>query len=318
VIANASTWLVFNSGDLGLIEDSISYGKNAINMSEEYPHDHFLFYKPRAGLGQVYWYRGERQKCYDLGNELIYYGNEHSNYRCLVTGHICIGLAFMVSGELNRAIDSFNQAIAVSVDPFYSQWPKIYLGFCLLENEEFVDAERVLAEVVSYNEEYDCGYLGIPAKFALGITMTALGKMSEGLTLATQAYNETKQINWHALRTMQEHVLGKLYLQIAEAREPIKLSVIIKNIGFIIKRVPFARKRAERHIRESIRLAEKLGFHNILGQAYINLGVLQKSRNRQVEAKESFIKAIDMFNHIGAKRYQLQAEHLLSELQPYS
>ncbi len=118
------------SGDLGLIEDSICYGQDALIMSEEFPQDHFLFYKPRAGLGQIYWYRGEGRECTDLGTELIRYGNENSNYRCLVTGHICVGLAFITSGELDRAIDTFNEALAVSVDPFYSQWSKIYLGFC--------------------------------------------------------------------------------------------------------------------------------------------------------------------------------------------
>ena len=314
VLAYSSTWLIFNGWDLGLIDDSIYHGKIALSLSERFPQDHFLFYKPRAGLGQVYWYKGDGRKCYGLGMELINYGKENSNYRCLVTGHICIGLSHISSGELDKAIDTFSKAIEVSVDPFYTQWSKIYLGFSFLEKQMFVEAEKVLTEVVRYYEEFDCGYLGIPAKFSLGITMIALGTMSKGLLLISEAYNETKQLGWCAMRTIQEHILGKFYLQMAVAREPMKLSIIIKNIGFIIKNVPFAKKRAERHILESIRLAEKFGFKNILGQSYINLGLLYKSRNRQTEAKHSFIKAVENLDHIDAKRYHIYARTLLSEM----
>ncbi len=144
--------------------------------------------------------------------------------------------------------------------------------------------------------------------------MTALGMMSKGYTLITEAYNETKQMKWYAMRTIQEHTLGKFYLQITEAREPMKLSVIIKNIGFIVKQVPFAKKKAEKHILESIRLADKLGFKNILGQAYINLGILHKSRNRQTEAKQSFMKAIDLLDRIDAKQHHFYAKKLLSNM----
>ena len=44
-----------------------------------------------------------------------------------------------------------------------------------------------------------------------------------------------------------EYILGKVYLQIANRAERIHLSLMVKNIKFLIKNVPFAAKRSEEH-----------------------------------------------------------------------
>ncbi|PQP34132.1 hypothetical protein C6A37_09360, partial [Desulfobacteraceae bacterium SEEP-SAG9] len=168
-----------------------------------------------AGLGQIYWHKGEGKKCSEIGHELINYGKKHSNYRCLATGYICVGLAFNVNGELPLAINSFKKANDVSTDPFYSQWSRLYLGFCYLENKQLLEAEKSLAEVVNYSDNFDCGYLGIPARFVLGVTMIARERMSDGFNLLNKAYEETIQKKWYTLNTIQEHILGQMYLQIA-------------------------------------------------------------------------------------------------------
>jgi hypothetical protein len=43
-----------------------------------------------------------------------------------------------------------------------------------------------------------------------------------------------------------------------DSSEPISLFVILKNIGFLLKNIPFAAKKAEEHIKNSINIAKKL------------------------------------------------------------
>ena len=61
-------------------------------------------------------------------------------------------------------------------------------------------------------------------------------------------------------------------------------------------------------------MAEKMKFNNILGQGYINLGLLQKLKKRKIEAKQSFSKAINLFKYNEAKEHLTKAERLISEL----
>ena len=49
-----------------------------------------------------------------------------------------------------------------------------------------------------------------------------------------------------------EYILGKVYLQIANRAERIHLSLMVKNIKFLIKNVPFAAKRSEEHLKRAI------------------------------------------------------------------
>ena len=89
--------------------------------------------------------------------------------------------------------------------------------------------------------------------------------------------------------------LGQVFLQIADKTAPVSLSVMAKNISFILKNVPSAAKKAEEHLRKTIEIAEEIGSKGVLGRAYLNLGLLQKNRGRTDEAKESISKAIQVF-----------------------
>ena len=56
---------------------------------------------------------------------------------------------------------------------------------------------------------------------------------------------------------LSEYVLAKVYSQIAERSGPLSLSTMARNIGFLIKNVPFARKKAEEHFTRAIQVRKK-------------------------------------------------------------
>ncbi|WP_300460897.1 tetratricopeptide repeat protein [Desulfobacula sp.] len=73
------------------------------------------------------------------------------------------------------------------------------------------------------------------------------------------------------------------------------LTGMAKNIGFIIKNVPVAAKKAEAHFKRAIELAEEIGANGIAGEAYLNLGQLYKPRNKINPARKCLSKAIEIF-----------------------
>ena len=57
---------------------------------------------------------------------------------------------------------------------------------------------------------------------------------------------------------ISEYILGEVYTQIATGPKP-SLSIMVKNIGFLIKNVPFAAKRAEEHLTRAIEISKEIG-----------------------------------------------------------
>ena len=81
----------------------------------------------------------------------------------------------------------------------------------------------------------------------------------------------------------------------AEGAGSVSLPTIIRNFGFLIKNVPFASKKAEDHFNKAIEVAKEIRARGVLGQAYLDLGQLHKSKKRNEAAKECMSEAIQIF-----------------------
>lgn len=92
-----------------------------------------------------------------------------------------------------------------------------------------------------------------------------------------------------------EFPLGKVYLQMVEKSQPISLSTVFKNFGFLIKTLPFAAQKAESHFLRVIEISKKYGSKHYLGLAFLDLGYLHKAKKRPDKAKECFSEAIQIF-----------------------
>ena len=111
-----------------------------------------------------------------------------------------------------------------------------------------------------------------------------------------------------------EYILAKVFSQIAEGAEPINLSKIVKNIGFIAKNVPFASKKAEGHFKKVIEVAEEMGAKTILGGVYLDLGLLHKAKKRTDKAKQCISEAIKIFEQCEAEILLKQAKEVFASL----
>ena len=97
-------------------------------------------------------------------------------------------------------------------------------------------------------------------------------------------------------------------MQIVQGAAPISLSIIFKNIGFLVKNVPFAGRKAEIHLRKAIECAKQMGAKGILGQAYLDLGLLHKIKKKKDESKKYLSKAISLFEECEADLYLKKAK----------
>jgi tetratricopeptide (TPR) repeat protein len=112
---------------------------------------------------------------------------------------------------------------------------------------------------------------------------------------------------------LSEYILGEVNSQIATGPKP-SLAIMAKNIGFLVKTVPFATKKAEEHFNKAIELFKEIGMKGYLGQAYLSLGLLYKSTKRTDQARQCILKAINIFQECEAEVYLKQANEALESL----
>ena len=115
---------------------------------------------------------------------------------------------------------------------------------------------------------------------------------------------------WYAV---SEHILGEIYAQIATGPKP-SLSIMAKNIGFLVKNVPFAAKKAEEHFNKAIELMKEIGAKGFLGPVYLSMAKFYKATKRTEQARQSLLEAIKTFEECEAETYLKQANELLASL----
>ena len=228
---------------------------------------------------------------------------------------MALGLGYNLVGNFQQQIESFQKAVEVSADPFYENIAKTYLSLGYILNNQILKAENLLNEVIPFCERNDTAWCGTPAKMMQGIVMIAKGDMYKGLNRIKETLNIfiIKERKMQAALT--EHVLGKVYLQIAIRSEPISFIMILKNISFLIKNFPIAAKKAEDHLNKAIDIAKEIGAKGTIAQAYFDLGLLYKAKKRKEKARGFLLKAIKLFEKSEAEIFLKQANEALYSLE---
>jgi hypothetical protein len=202
----------------------------------------------------------------------------------------------------------------MSQDPLYSYLPRLLFGVSCLQNGRFVEAIGPLKEVMTQCNELGIEELGTPACLYLGAALVGKGCMAEGFRLiegARRSYMEHERKYFYA---QSEYILGCMYSQIAERKAPVTISSIANNMGFIVKNVPFAGKKAEAHFNKAIEVADEIGAKGTLGQAYLDLGLLHRAKKRTQMARGHLSKAAQIFRETEAEFFLKQAEDALASL----
>ena len=315
VIGYACTWLTWYYLFNGRIDLSIKYGERTQGILKVFKSDAYLYFKSLAGLGFAYAVSGDKKKAIGIGNTLVDYGKKHSNIRSLTMGYAVFGGAYQMHNDLTTAIEAFEKAIKVGVEPFYVEYIRMNLALAYIMNGQITEAENALNCVVSFCQVSGAWGAGIPAQVFLGAVLIAKGQMSLGLKRLKEGKQELLTSGNMLSYLECEYILGKIFSQIAEGAEPINLSKIAKNIGFIAKNIPFASKKAEGHFKKVIEIAEEMGAKTIMGGACLDLGLLHKAKKRKDQANKCISEAVKLFEQCEADVYLKQANEALGSLQ---
>jgi tetratricopeptide (TPR) repeat protein len=315
IIGYSSCWLIQTCLNLGLFDEAMAYGRRAQEISERMPSDRVLFRFTFFGMAMHHYYRGEKKGTAEYGRILLDYGENHVDIRGTSIGQSTLGLGFQAAGDHDRAIECFKKTIQVSLDPFYQYTAKIGLGFSYVSTGRFHEAESICEDMIKFTEEFGYEFMGSAAQALMGIVMITKGDVARGINIVESLIQQHLENGSRWRYALMNHMLGRVYSQIAQGGGGEKsLSFLLKNIGFLIKTVPFAARKAEGYLHTAIDKAKEIGAKSVLGQAYLDLGRLHKAKGRLAEARTCISQAVQSFEECEADVYLKQAREALASL----
>ncbi len=136
--------------------------------------------------------------------------------------------------------------------------------------------------------------------------------MGEGMKLIEEASRKSLANGDQTGQVLNEMIKGKVYLNMATGDPPP--SVMLKNIGFLLRHLPFAARRAETLLGKAAEFYGEVEAHGFRAQALLDLGLLHKAKKRPEKARECLAEAEGLFERMGAEVFLQQTRELLAEL----
>ena len=165
-----------------------------------------------------------------------------------------------------------------------------------------------------FSRDFGSEILGTSAKGFHAVYLLAKGNLDEGIRVSDEVMQVYYQ-NGSMYRIATAHLMqGRVYLRLIQRAGPKSFTFLFRNIGFLLKNIPFARKKAEDHFNKSIEVAKEIGAKGVLGQAYLGLGILYKAKKRKDRARECFSEAIRIFEQCEAEIFLKQAKEAMVSL----
>ncbi len=273
--------IIWCCAELKMLEQGIQYGEKFLTTRDN-SVDPMSYILSLGGLGMIYIFTGDSQKNFELGRKLVEFGESHSDLRSTVVGYICTSYGHYSAGDFAKAVEWSQKAVEISNDPIFSVWPKLVLANFFIQTEKFQEADEILREIIPFCHNLGMSYIVVWAQSLRGAALMAGGQYSQGMKMITEASRVFTENGRFISLYFLEFALAEIYFQMATRRRHLGFWTIVKNLGFILKEVPFARHKAETYLRRIIQVGQEIGAKGFMqNHAALNLELLRRSNSKE-------------------------------------
>jgi class 3 adenylate cyclase len=265
--------IIWCCAELKLLEQGIEYGELIQAQRDDLdPMDYFL---SLGGLGMIYIFNGNSQANFEVGRILAEFGESNSDLRSTVVGYICTSYGHYSAGDFVKAVEWSQKAVELSNDPIFSVWPKLVLANFFIQSGKIQEADEILQEIIPFCQHLGMEYIVVWAQSLYGVVLMAKGHFSRGMNMITEAVRLFTENGRFVSLYFLEFALAEVYFQMATRRLRLGFWTICKNLGFLLKEVPFARRKAEAYLRKIIQVGQEIGARGFMqDHAAHNLALL--------------------------------------------
>jgi tetratricopeptide (TPR) repeat protein len=308
VIGHTCTWLAWTCADTGRLDEAVTYADRAIALYDSgQTQDPYIYFNALAGKGYACWHRGERASTYAIGDRLIEFGHRHTNVRSLVLGHSSRGWSYLISGDIDRAEVSFEEAVRVSVDPWYARFPKLALGYGFTAAGAKDQAMPLLQELIEFSIANGAEFLGTTARFFHELIEMTPSNASEKLHFLEGQLEEWRQTTSWLRYVICGHLMARGFMRLSQADGEIKTPV---QTGW----KAYAMDKAEQWYKLCIDIAKDKGMALLQALSWMGLAECSIRLGKRQSAREAVTHGKALLEQCDAEHYLIQVRELLDHI----
>jgi class 3 adenylate cyclase/tetratricopeptide (TPR) repeat protein len=294
VIGYSYCWLTSVCWVMGLLDEAVASGEQALEICRFYENDQYLYYKTLGIQGIAYYAMGHKRKVFEAGQALLEYSRRRGSIRGEVMGHTCMALGYLLEGDYSVAITHCRQGIEAAADPYYKMIPETFLVVCDFMNGDLSEAEEISKKHV----DFSCEYAGELHEHTARSQLTLVPVLKGDLN-ALAAHEDS---------------LNKLLEVGAKVYSNELCAAIATGFALLSGIVPDADRKAKLYFEKTIALAQEIGSKRFLGQGYLGLGQLCGAAGDNNKARQYISQAIPLFEECELDTYLKQAREALESL----
>jgi class 3 adenylate cyclase/tetratricopeptide (TPR) repeat protein len=304
----AATWISWPLAELGRFAEALENAGRAEEMYlEGRVKDPYIYFNALTAKGYVAWHQGEVQQTAKIGHTLLKFGNQHGNVRSLVSGHCCLGWRCLITGDIEAATEHFREADQISVDPWYSQFPKLALCYGSISNGRIEEALPYLDPLIRFSDDNGAEFVGEPARFFKGLIQILHGRITQGVTSMESLLHAWKADDCRLRVLVCGYVMGRVYGLLFEN------AVQTTTDGA----TGHARKLAEKamvHFETCASEAAELGAKGMAGKSLLGLAQILSAVGKPSAARDALNQSIAILSEIKATHHLEEARQQLDAI----
>ena len=236
--------------------------------------------------------RGRPNEARNASQRLLDLGRGAGDPRTIAMGLYTAAFVNGLDERYEEAIEEAEESLRISPDMLDRLTARQAKGMALAlmgqSGEGLGILQDVRRELVAGDLLITLTGLDIPCGAAMALT----GEIAAGVRWieeAMQRFSGWGSDSWVVFGHM---ILGEIYLQMALGEKKPPLGVIVKNLVFLLRTLPVARRKARYHLAETIRLSRQLDLPYFVARALLDLSVLSKANKRFDEARTYLEEAL--------------------------
>lgn len=227
------------------------------------------------------------------------------------------GLAILelFAGNYQDAIENADEALRVSLNPIDRLAAISYKSIAMILSKQEIDtAMNMVGNAFDGAVENGLIIFLSAGKMGNGVGQVLQGRMAQGIRAIEAASREYEGYGMVAARPQGDMFLGETYLQIALGGETPPLSVMLANFPFLLRTLPFAKKKARHYLQKALNGFIALDAPSFAARCHYLLGLLEKAAKQSSQARTSFQEARDIAASVAASNIVADADKALAEL----
>lgn len=252
--------------------------------------DVYLLAKSLWGRGLDHLQSGRVGPALRDAREVIDRGREAGDPRTVAMGLWGAAHALNVDGRAEEALDMAEEALRVSPDALDRMSALAARGSALALLGRTAEAIPALADVRRDIVQHEFLSILAPVDGFYGMALVVAGRLAEGTRWIEAMIRQFEA--WGAPRSanLGRMILGETYLHVLRGPERPAIGALVRNLGWLVTRAPFAERHARATLEAAARVARDTGAGGIEAWALADLAILGAGRRRD-EARRHLAEA---------------------------